>query len=92
MKINGFSSLSEVAGLAASRYSSAARLDSAQGPADSVNVSTRARDIAGAKDAIAALPDVRSDRVATLRAVLASGTYHVPAHSVASRMLAQAAV
>lgn len=39
---------------------------------------------------LAAVPEIRSDRVAELRAALLKGTYKVPASAVAEKMLGRA--
>jgi negative regulator of flagellin synthesis FlgM len=56
-------------------------------PADSVELSDTGRALANATQAVAQTSDVREDRVAAIKAALASGTY-----SVDSRALAQAMV
>jgi negative regulator of flagellin synthesis FlgM len=56
-------------------------------PADSVELSDTARALTSANQAVAQAADVREDRVAAIKAALASGTY-----SVDSRTLAQAMV
>lgn len=39
---------------------------------------------------LASVPEIRSDRVAELRAALLKGTYQVPASAVAEKMLGRA--
>jgi negative regulator of flagellin synthesis FlgM len=55
--------------------------------ADSVTLSERAQGLQRALTVVTGLPDVRNDRIAELRARLASGDYHVDADEIAQRML-----
>jgi len=52
-------------------------------PAADVNLSRAARDIQLAKKAISALPEVREDRVAALKAQVENGTYRVSGEEIA---------
>ena len=55
--------------------------------ADAINLSETARSLSAAKTSVANAPEVREDRVAALKAAIASGTY-----SVSSRDLAQSLI
>ena len=64
----------------------------AHGKADSsgaanAEVSDRAREMATARAAAADAPDVREDKIAELKARIASGKYSVDPHAVADRMV-----
>ncbi|MGE5589019.1 MAG: flagellar biosynthesis anti-sigma factor FlgM [Bacillota bacterium] len=56
-------------------------------PADAVELSPEARELAAVKQRLAEVPDVREQRVAELAAKVQSGTYRVPAQDVARRIL-----
>jgi negative regulator of flagellin synthesis FlgM len=53
---------------------------------DSVEVSTRAADMASAMDALASVPEVRAERVADLRAQLEQGTFDTAADALAEKL------
>jgi flagellar biosynthesis anti-sigma factor FlgM len=50
-------------------------------------VSDRAREMAMAKSAASDAPDVREDKIAEIKARIASGKYHVDSHAVADRLV-----
>jgi negative regulator of flagellin synthesis FlgM len=54
---------------------------------DKVRISDRSREIAHAQEVVKSTPEVRSDKVAELKAKIASGTYQVNASQVAEAML-----
>ncbi len=54
---------------------------------DKVQISDRSREIARAQEAVKSAPDVRADKVAELKAKIASGTYNVNASQVADAIL-----
>jgi len=56
-------------------------------PAATVSFSTQAQDIAKAKAAVNAAPDVREDLVSSLKARVSSGTYSVSGADVADMMM-----
>lgn len=56
---------------------------------DRVELSARQREVSDLKQAAAGLPDVRSDKVAALRASINAGTYRVDSTKVAEKMLKQ---
>ena len=55
---------------------------------DSVTLSANARSLAAAREAVKAAPDVREDKVAAIKQRVSDGTYNVPAHVLARKMLA----
>ena len=55
--------------------------------ADTVEISDRARELARAKQAVDAAPDVRADKVAELKQKIEDGTYNVPAEALADKLL-----
>ena len=59
--------------------------------ADSVTLSEQARGLQRALTVVTGLPDVRNERIAELRARLASGDYHVDADEIARRMVEEGA-
>ena len=56
---------------------------------DRLNISSTGRDMQVAKEAVAAAPDVRMDKVNELKAALASGTYNVSGEEFADKLLAK---
>jgi len=54
---------------------------------EQVVLSARAEEVARAREALQAVPETRSERVAELRRQVEAGTYHVPAEDVAEKML-----
>jgi negative regulator of flagellin synthesis FlgM len=63
-----------------------------RGPADAVDLSARAREMDRLRQAIAALPDVRPERVARVARAIADGTYQVRDDDVAEKMLGRSVV
>lgn len=55
--------------------------------ADQVQISSFGKDIQTAKAAVAAAPDVRTDKVANLKAQVQNGTYNVSNESFAEKLL-----
>jgi flagellar biosynthesis anti-sigma factor FlgM len=62
--------------------------EKARGAQDQVKLSNRARFVADASRAVANAPDVRSAKVAALKASIASGSYQSSPQAVAERLLA----
>lgn len=60
--------------------------------ADSVTLSEQARGLQRALAVVTGLPDVRNERIAEIRARLASGDYHIDADEIAQRMLEERSV
>ena len=58
-----------------------------ESPAATVSFSSQAQDIAKAKAAVNASPDVREDLVASLKSQIDSGTYKVSGSDVADMMM-----
>ncbi len=56
---------------------------------DSVQISGFGRDLQIAKEAVAAAPDVREDKVAEIKTAMANGTYNVPMSALADKLLSQ---
>lgn len=59
--------------------------------ADSVTLSEQARRLQRVLTVVSGLPDVRNERIAELRARLASGDYRVDADEIARRMVEESA-
>lgn len=59
----------------------------AAGRQDAVDLSSRGRLVSIAARAVAGADDVRADRVAALKASIASGAYQVDARGIAERLL-----
>lgn len=72
----------------ASRASrSAAGADPLAGPQDKISLSGRSRVVAEATAAVNSARDVRSEKVAALKASIANGTYSADPMQLATRML-----
>jgi negative regulator of flagellin synthesis FlgM len=56
-------------------------------PEDKVSLSSNAKDMQIAKDALAQVPDVRSEKVEEVRSAVQSGTYEVNAPKIADKMV-----
>ena len=84
-----------IAGQAAARRAERANQDSqaktdpqsVRGPSDTVEISSRSRELARARQAVDATPDVRADKVAEIRKRIEDGTYSVPPELLARKML-----
>ena len=56
---------------------------------DRVTISEESQEIQGILSQLKAVPEVREQKVAELRAAVQQGTYQVPARKVAEKMLEQ---
>lgn len=56
---------------------------------DQLQLSTAGRDFQTAKTAVAAVPDVREDRVAAIKAKIDNGTYQVDTSAFAEKLLSK---
>ena len=56
---------------------------------DTVSFSSIGKDIQIAKQAVNAVPDVREDKVASLKAAIKNGTYDVSGEAFADKLLAK---
>jgi negative regulator of flagellin synthesis FlgM len=59
------------------------------GPMDRVTISEESQEIQGILSQLKAVPEVREQKVAELRAAVRQGTYQVPARKVAEKLLEQ---
>jgi anti-sigma28 factor (negative regulator of flagellin synthesis) len=73
----------------AARGPRAAGAEAAATSADRVELSAAARVLAGLRDAIGGLDEVREELIAGLRPVVGAGRYHVAAEAVARDFLAE---
>lgn len=64
--------------------------DSSGVKTDSVHISESARRIQEAQKAVSELPDIREEKVAALRKVIAEGRYEIKADEIAEKMLGEA--
>lgn len=55
--------------------------------AETVNISSLAKDIQKARNIIAASPDIRDDKVNALKTQLAQGTYKINTDKIAEKMI-----
>jgi len=63
--------------------------DAASGSSDWLQISTAGKDFQTAKSAVAAVPDVREDLVASIKAKIDNGTYQVSSSAFAEKLLAK---
>lgn len=56
---------------------------------DSLNISNSAKNYSVAKKAVAEAPDVRTDKIAQIKAAMENGTYNVSAKDLAEKLLNQ---
>ena len=59
---------------------------------DAVSLSDSARALSAARNAVASATDVREDRVGSIKAALASGTYKVDSRQLARTLLQQGVI
>lgn len=72
---------------AASELSVKAGPRSARSSSDTVEISNRSRELARARQAVDAAPEVRADKVAAIKKRIEDGTYTVSPHLLAQKML-----
>ncbi|GBD23810.1 hypothetical protein HRbin29_01483 [bacterium HR29] len=80
----GGRSVSETSGVTGEGRAAPSRADGA----DRAVLSLRGRLLAAAMESVRAAPEVRSERVAALKAAIAEGRYDIDAESIARRLLA----
>ena len=71
------------------KQASAERVSRAEERTDMVTLSSRAKDFAIAKKALAGEPDIREDKVRDLKEQIEAGTYNVTGRDVAEKLFAQ---
>jgi flagellar biosynthesis anti-sigma factor FlgM len=62
------------------------------GQPDAVSISDAARSLASARQTVDAASDVREDRVSSIKAAIAAGTYSIDSRSLASSLLRSGAL
>jgi negative regulator of flagellin synthesis FlgM len=61
-------------------------------PEEKVDLSTMAKDIQQAKNALSKLPDVREEKVQQIKSQVEKGTYNVSAEKIAGKMVEESIV
>jgi len=61
-------------------------------PEEKVDLSTKAKDIQQAKNALSKLPDVRDEKVQEIKSQVDKGTYNVNAEKIADKMVKESIV
>ncbi len=84
MRIDAMNQVSQLYGAKASKRADKAGSLSFS---DSLEISSKGRDLQVAKAAVAAAPDVREDRIAAIKAALTNGTYSVSDEDLANKLL-----
>lgn len=59
---------------------------------DSVSLSPQVRELQAARSALAAMPEIREEKVAAIRAQFEAGTYVVDGEKIAGKMIAEALI
>ena len=72
---------------AASDYQPKGDADRVQFPSDTVEISDRSRELARARQAVDAAPEVRSEKVAAIKKRIEDGTYSVSPELLARKLL-----
>ena len=65
------------------------RMSRAEERTDMVTLSSRAKDFSVAKKALVNTPDIRADKVQSIKAQIDAGTYNVSGMDVANKLFAQ---
>ena len=86
MRIDAYNAISQTYG-AKGKYKVGAAAKT--GSTDKVEISNFGRELQVAKQAVAAVPDVREDRVSELKNRIQNGTYSVSGESFAEKLLAK---
>ncbi|MFG6327199.1 MAG: flagellar biosynthesis anti-sigma factor FlgM [Lachnospiraceae bacterium] len=86
MRIDAYNAISQTYG-AKGKYKAGAAAKTSS--ADKVEISDFGRELQVAKQAVAAAPDVREDRVSELKSRIQNGTYSVSGESFAEKLLAK---
>jgi negative regulator of flagellin synthesis FlgM len=61
-------------------------------PEEKVDLSTQAKDIQQAKNALSAVPDIREGKVQEIKSQVNKGTYNVSAEKIAGKMVGESIV
>ena len=61
-------------------------------PEEKVDLSTKAKDIQQAKNALSAVPDVREEKVQEIKSQVEKGKYNVSAEKIAGKMVGESIV
>jgi len=61
-------------------------------PEEKVDLSTKAKDIQQAKNALNSLPEIREEKVQEIKAQVEKGTYNVNAEKIADKMVKESIV
>jgi negative regulator of flagellin synthesis FlgM len=85
MRIDTINQIAQTYGVQSTR--GVQKTQSVSGPQDQVSISQAGHDYQVAKAAVAAAPDVRSDKVSELKAKIDAGTYTVEPGDFASKLL-----
>lgn len=86
MRIDAYNQISNYYNVTSKKVQSKAV--SKKGTTDHVSFSSLGRDMQTAKAVLADTPDVREDKVAEMKAKLASGTYQISGESFADKIMA----
>lgn len=57
---------------------------------DSVTLSTRVRQLQAAREGLSAVPEIREEKVAAIRARIEAGTYEIDGEKIAGKMIEEA--
>ena len=86
MRIDAYNAISQTYG-AKGKYKAGAAAKTSS--SDKIEISNFGRELQVAKQAVAAAPDIRADRVSEIKSRIENGTYNVSGESFAEKLLAK---
>ena len=88
MRIDAYNQIAQIYGVQGTAKTTKAKATTAMGK-DQVSISQAGRDFQVAKSAVSEASDIREDKVAELKRMIADGTYQVEEGDFASKLLAK---
>ncbi len=88
MRIDAYNQIASIYGVQSTAKTTKAKATTAMGT-DQVSISQAGRDFQVAKTAVSEASDIREDKVAQLKSMIADGTYQVEEGDFASKLLAK---
>lgn len=88
MRIDAYNQINQLYGAGKTKKAGNVANTSSVGTKDEVSFSTFGRDLQSAKAALAHTPDIREDKVNTLKKSIQDGSYQVDGESFANKLLA----
>ena len=85
MRIDAYSKVSQI--YQASSENKKSVQNAKEGYRDTFEISRIGRDLQVAKQAVSGAPDIREDKIAAIKAGIASGTYNISADEIAEKLV-----